>query len=114
MKSVFHHFLRAIIEANNNKNIWKVKVYYGLDLNKPKSFQNICITETRLSHFHKLLLMFFKTQITCLMPKIVFYENYKHFEDSRFLENLNGTDFHLIQTTQTKITILLLINFLML
>ena len=29
------------------------------------------------------------------MPKIVFYRNYKHFEYSRFLENLNRTDFSL-------------------
>ena len=37
----------------------------------------------------------FKTQITCLKPKIVFYRNYKHFEDIRFLEDLNSTDFSL-------------------
>ena len=29
--------------------------------NKPKSFQNICITETGLSDFHKLISTFFKT-----------------------------------------------------
>ena len=63
--------------------------------NKPKSFQNTCITETGLSDFHKLISTFFKTQITRLKPKIVFYRNYKHFEDSRFLEDLNSTDFSL-------------------
>ena len=38
---------------------------------------------------------FFKTQITRLKPKIVFYLNYKHFEDSRFLEDLHSTEFSL-------------------
>ena len=63
--------------------------------NKPESFQNTCITETGLSDFHKLILTFFKTQITPLKSKIVFYRNYKHFEDRRFLEDLNSTDFSL-------------------
>ena len=61
--------------------------------NKPKSFQNTCITETGLSDSHKLILTFFKTQVTRPKPKIVFYRNYKRFEDSRFLEDLNSTDF---------------------
>ena len=30
-----------------------------------------------------------------MRPKIVFYHNYKHFEDSRFLEDLNSTYFSL-------------------
>ena len=51
------------------------------------------MTETGLSDFHKLISTFFKTQITCLKPKIVFYRNYKHFEDSRFLEDLIITEF---------------------
>ena len=63
--------------------------------NKPKSFQNTCITETGLGDFHKLILTFFKTEITRLKPKIVFYQNYKYFEDSRDLEDLNNTDFSL-------------------
>ena len=60
--------------------------------NKPKSFQNTGITETGLNDFHKLIMTFFKTHITRLKPKIVFYRNYKHFEDSRFLEDLNSAD----------------------
>ena len=64
--------------------------------NKPKSFQNICITETGLGDFHKLIMTFLKTKITRLKPRIkVFYRNYKHFEDNRVLENLNNTDFSL-------------------
>ena len=63
--------------------------------NKPKCFQNTCITETGLSGFHKLILTFFKIQITRLKAKIIFCRNYKHFEDSRFLEDLNSTDFSL-------------------
>ena len=53
--------------------------------NKPKSFRNTFITEAGLNDFHKLISTFFKTQITLLKPKIVFYRNYKHFEDSIFL-----------------------------
>ena len=63
--------------------------------NNPKSFQNTCIKETGLGDFHKLIMTFFKTEITRLKPKIVFYRNYKHFEDNRVLENLNNTDFSL-------------------
>ena len=63
--------------------------------NKSKNFQNTCITETGLSDFHKLISTFFKTQITRLKPKIVFFRNYKRFEDSKFLEDLNSTDFSL-------------------
>ena len=62
---------------------------------KLKSVQNTCITVTGLSDFHKLISTFCKTQITRLKPKIVFYQNYKHFEDSRFLEDLKSTDFSL-------------------
>ena len=70
--------------------------------NKPKSFQNTCITETGLSNFHKLISTFFKTQITCLKTKIVFYCNNKHFEDRRFLEDFSQ-NFHLKQMTRKKI-----------
>ena len=71
---------------------------YTIDLNltnKPKSFQKTCITETGLSDFDKLISIFFKTQITRLKSKIAFYRNYKHFEDRKFLEDLNSTDFSL-------------------
>ena len=44
-------------------------------INKPKSFQNTCITETGSSDFHKLISTFFKTQITRFKPKIVFYHH---------------------------------------
>ena len=44
-------------------------------INKPKSFQNTCITETGPSDFHKLISTFFKTQITRFKPKIVFYHH---------------------------------------
>ena len=45
--------------------------------------------------FHKLIFTFFKTLITLLKQKIVYYRNYKHFEDSIFLEDLISTDFSL-------------------
>ena len=61
--------------------------------NKQKVFQNPFVTETGLSDFHKLILTFFQTLITLLKPKIVFYRNYKHFQESRFLEDLNSTNF---------------------
>ena len=50
------------------------------------------MTEAGLSDFHKLILTFFKTQITGLKPKIVFYRNYKHFEDSRVLKDRKKND----------------------
>ena len=63
--------------------------------NTPKNLQKTCITETGLSDFHQLILTFFKTKITRLKLNIVFYHNYKHFEDSRFREDLNSKDFSL-------------------
>ena len=51
-----------------------------------QKFQNTCITETGISDFDKITLTFFKTQSTHLKPIIVLLRNYKHFEDSRFLE----------------------------
>ena len=62
-----------------------------IPINTPKSFQNTCVAGTGLSDFHKLISTFFKTQITCLKRKIAFYRNCRHFEDSRFLEDLNST-----------------------
>ena len=50
------------------------------------------MTEAGLSDLHKLILTIFKTQITRLKPKIVFYRNYKHFEDSRFSKDRKKND----------------------
>ena len=45
-----------------------------------------------LSNFHRLILTFFKTQIT---QKKVSYSNYKEWEESRFLEDLKSTELSL-------------------
>ena len=60
-----------------------------------KKFSKHLYYRKGLSNFHKLILTFFKTEIIHLKRKIAFYQNYKHFEDSKFLEDLNITDFSL-------------------
>ena len=68
----------------------------------PKSFQNTSVTESGLGDSHKLIVTFVNTQITRLKPKLVFYRNYKHFNDGRFLNNQIAQKLYLKQMTQTK------------
>ena len=53
------------------------------------SFQKAHVSETRLSNYHKLITTFFKTNFSCLGPKVLSYRNYKNFDESKFLNDLN-------------------------
>ena len=56
--------------------------------NKPKSFFKTHITETGLSDCPKLIPAFFKSIAQRLKPKVIFYRNYKKFDEKSFLHDL--------------------------
>ena len=58
--------------------------------NKTSSFQKTLATETGLSDFHKLVSTFLKSRYSRLKPKIVYYRNYKNFNQSNFLKDLSN------------------------
>ena len=55
------------------------------------SFQKTHVSETGLSDYHKLITTLFKTNFSCLRPKVLSYRNYKNFIESKFLNDLNKT-----------------------
>ena len=57
--------------------------------NTPLSFQKTHVSETGLSD--KLIATFFKTNFRRLRPKVLSYRNYKYFNESKFLNDLNKT-----------------------
>ena len=61
--------------------------------NKPLSFQGTSATETRLSNCHKLLSTFMRSFVSRLKPKIIFFRNYKKFDETKFLADLKNTNF---------------------
>ena len=56
--------------------------------NKPKSILKTHTTETGLSDYHKLISTSFKSKVPRLKPKIVFYRNYKRFDENIFLDGI--------------------------
>ena len=61
--------------------------------NKPLSFQGTSSTETGLSDCHKLISSFMKSFVSRLKPKIIFFRNYKKFDETKFLSDLRNTNF---------------------
>ena len=61
--------------------------------NKPKVFQKTRVTETGISDYHKLVSTFFKSHYSRLEPKVSYYRNYKNFDEQRFLNDLENTNF---------------------
>ena len=49
--------------------------------NKPKSFFKTYTTQAGLSDYHKLISTFFKSKALKLKPKVIFYRNYKKFDE---------------------------------
>ena len=56
--------------------------------NKPRSFQHSCVIETGLSDFHKMTVTAMKTFFEKLQPRVVYYRDYKHFENDKFRTDL--------------------------
>ena len=61
--------------------------------NKPKSFFKNYTTETSLSDYHKLISTFFKSKVPKMKPKVIFYRNYKKFDEKSFLHDLQNKNF---------------------
>ena len=73
--------------AKNHKSFsknYKSTIHF-FTTNKPNCFQHTYITETGLSDFHKMIDTFFKTKITRLKPRKIYYRNHKNFHKSSFL-----------------------------
>ena len=60
--------------------------------NRPLSFQKSRTTETGISDYHKLISTFFKSHYTRLKPKIIYYRNYKNFNEELFLKDLENSN----------------------
>ena len=62
--------------------------------NCPGSFQNLCVIETGLSDFRKMIVTVMKTSYRKIEPKVINYRDYKSFSNEGFreslLENLKG------------------------
>ena len=61
--------------------------------NKPLSFQGTSTTGTGLSDCHKLITTFMRSFVSRLKPKIIFFRNYKKFDETKFLADLKNTIF---------------------
>ena len=61
--------------------------------NRPLSFQKTIVSETGLSDYHMLISSFFKSHYSRLKPKVINYRNYKKFNESDFLRDLENKEF---------------------
>ena len=60
---------------------------------RPDSFQKTRTTETGVSDYRKCISAFFKLHYSKLKPKVITYRNYKNFDVSLFLNDLEKTTF---------------------
>ena len=56
--------------------------------NKPLSFQNVCVAETGLSDFHRMILTVTNMTFQKLKSRVMNYRDYKHFNNERFRDDL--------------------------
>ena len=54
----------------------------------PRSFQSICVVETRLSDFHLMTLTVMRKSFKKYQPKIINYRSYKNFSNEKYRETL--------------------------
>ena len=59
---------------------------------RPLFFQKTRTTETGISDYHKLILALFKSHYARLKPKIIYYRNYKNFNEELFLKDLENSN----------------------
>ena len=78
--------------------------------NNPFSFQSSSVIETGISDHNKLIATFFKSHFTRLIPKTVYYRNFKNFDDENsFLNDLKEKIRNWQQMMQMRIIVSLLI-----
>ena len=94
--------LEELCDTFNLTNLIKSETCYTnnhkstIDLfftSKPLSFQGTSSTETGLSDCHKLISSFMKSFVSRLKPKMIFFRNYKKFDETKFLSDLRNTNF---------------------
>ena len=64
----------------------------GIDVllkNRPRSFHKTAIFETGFSDHHKLILSVFRSYFIRILPKTIEYRNYKNFNETAFLRDLD-------------------------
>ena len=83
-----HDLKNLIKEATCFKNPEKPTVIDLILTNKPKRFQHSCTYETGISDFHKMTITVIKVIFKKQKPKIIFYHNYKNFDQKSFKEYL--------------------------
>ena len=62
--------------------------------NRPRSFQYSLTTETGLSDHHKMITTFMRSNFVRLQPKQISYRNFKTFNESLFLADVQNIDFN--------------------
>ena len=60
-------------------------------INATLSFQKTHVSEAGFSDYHKIITTFFKTNNSRLRPKVLSYRNYRKFDESKFLNDLDKT-----------------------
>ena len=94
--------LEELCDTFNLRNLIKSETCYTnnrkltIDLfltNKPLSFQGTSTTETGLSDCHNLISTFMRSFVSRLRPKIIFFRNYKKFDETKFLSDLKNKNF---------------------
>ena len=62
--------------------------------NRPKSFQSSVVLETGLSDFHKMTLTVMKVFYKKIKPNLVKYRNYKYFDNTNFMNDIENEISH--------------------
>ena len=76
----------------NGKTCFKAQKGTSIDVlltNRPRSFHKTGIFETGISDHHKLILSVFRSYFTRIPPKTIEYRNYKNFNETVFLHDLD-------------------------
>ena len=74
-----------------NKTCFKSPSGTCIDLiftNKKRSFKNTCAIDTGVSDFHRMVFTQLKLTLQKLLPKTIFYRDYKHFVKENFENDL--------------------------
>ena len=58
--------------------------------NKPRNFQNSCVTETSLSDFHKMTVTALRMQFRKLEPRVLLFRDYTKFSNETFINSLKA------------------------
>ena len=77
--------MKHVISMITNRQL----IYFS----RTNHFQGTSTTENRLSDCHKLISTFMRSFVSCLKPKIMFFRNYKKFDETKFLSDLKNTTF---------------------